>query len=336
MKKLLAVLFFALMLASCGAEELPESVLPDEPIVSESEKEEGQKEENEAEKMPAVSEPEDHSDFLSVTEETDGTREVYEILKTGEVVTKEIPNTVYYINFKDGTPAIDHPFYYYSEICYDRYLSSNPEKLEHVCEISGSYDGNYYVYHKNENGVYELERADLKHEEEMGDFIKIWRNDGVGLKDKEENIVLYPAYSGGIHMPFEDRIIAREGTPISIECMRTYLFDTDMNLLTAEYNYIDYIILEDGSYVGYAGCDGEYAEFPCYDKNGELCEKGYWFVDKDGNKISEKFEYIHISISYEEKEDGSFERVFDNSFTVKKEGSEEETIPAETYAVKNK
>ncbi len=329
MKKIAALLIAVLLLCSCNVSEVPEAEVP------ESSSEESSVLEVESE-PEGFSPPdyEDHSDLLTVLEVTEGTREVYEITKTGKIVIKEIPNTLYYINFKDGSPAVDHPFYHYSESCYETLVSTEPEIWEHICEIRGSYDGNYYIYLKNDEGFYEVYNADLKHEEEMGEFIKICRADGVGLKDKEENILFPPAYRGGIYMPFEDRIIAREGTPVSIECLRAYLFDLDMNLLNAEYNDIQYIELDDGSYVGYAGCEGEFADYPCYDKNGELCEKGYWFVDKDGNKISEKFEYIYENTTYEEKEDGTHERVFHNSFVVKKEGSVEEIIPAETYARK--
>ena len=108
-----------------------------------------------------------------------------------------------------------------------------------------------------------------------------------------------------------------------------------MNLINKEYNAFSYLELDDGSYVGYAGCEGEFADYPCYDDNGKLCEEGYWFVDKDGNKLSEKFEYIYENITYEEKDDGTSERIYHHSFIVKKEGFEEEIIHEETYAVKD-
>ncbi len=335
MKKIFAVLILIVMLAACSAEpdEIPSGDTGN-PSAAENTDSVSEDSEQKNEEEESSSEPKDHSDLLTVIEVTEGTREVYVISETGEVALKEIPNTLYYINFKDGTPAIDHPFYYYSESCHENLVSASPEKWEHVCEIRGSYDGNYYIYLKNHEGVYEIYSADLKYEEEMGGFIKIWRNDGVGLKDKEGNILIPPAYTGGIYMPFEDRIIAREGSPTAIECMRTYLFDLDMNLLNMEYNAVNYIELDDGSYVGYAGCEGEFADYPCYDKNGNLCEKGYWFVDKNGDKVSEKYEYIYENISYEEQEDGTLKRVFHNSFVVKKEGSEEEIIPAGTYAIR--
>ena len=336
MKKLATLLIAVLLLCSCNVSNNPEAEVPEssseESSVSEVESEPEQ--ETETEPSPPV-DYEDHSDLLTVLEVTEGTRIVYEITKTGEVVEKEVPNTLYYINFKDGTPAVDHPFYHYSESCYENLVNTEPETWEHVCEIRGSYDGNYYIYYKNDEGFYEAYSTDLKHEEEMGEFIKICRADGTGLKDKEGNILLPPAYRGGIYMPFEDRIIAREGMPVAVECMRSYLFDTDMNLINKEYNAFFYLELDDGSYVGYAGCEGEFADYPCYDDNGKLCEEGYWFVDKDGNKLSEKFEYIYENITYEEKEDGTSERIYHHSFIVKKEGFEEEIIPEETYAVKD-
>ncbi len=336
MKKLALLLIVVLLLCSCNVSKIPEAE------VSESSSEESSvlevESESEPEKEPEGFSPpeyEDHSDLLTVLEVTEGTRIVYEITKTGEVVEKEIPNTLYYINFKDGTPAVGHPFYHYSESCYENLINTEPETWEHVCEIRGSYDGNYYIYLKNDEGFYEVYTADLKHEEEMGEFIKICRSDGVGLKDKEGNILLPPAYTSGIYMPFEDRIIAREGSPVAFECMRSYLFDTDMNLINKEYNALVYLELDDGSYVAYATSQRQFADFPCYDDNGEPCEEGYWFVDKNGNKLSEKFEYIYKNITYEEKEDGTSERIYHHSFIVKKEGSEEEIIPEETYAVKD-
>ena len=149
MKKLLIfVLTMIFLLCACTEEKTPEPVLPEEPVVSEPEEE----------KEPVTEDLyDDHSALLDIDEVTEGTRTVYEITKTGEVVEKEVPNTLYYINFKDGTPAVYHPFHVYTEFCYENLVSTEPEKWEHCCAIEGDYDGNYYRYKKNGDGIYELE-----------------------------------------------------------------------------------------------------------------------------------------------------------------------------------
>lgn len=276
----------------------------------------------------------DHSSELSVSETIDGTR----ISARGNIlglspsmVIDEIPNEIYYINFKDGTPAIGHPVDSYFEYCYDDLISQSPEQWKHYCVIECTYNYNWYRYEKNEEGVYELVRKEEQSRVPFGKFIKTtyyWscKYMGMGLEDKDGNVLLEPIYSR-INNRFGDRILASDGIKQGLDTARDYLFDENLNLLTSEFNDITYYYFEDYSYVGVAHCFGESAEVVCNDENGLVCESGAWFVDKNGKKISEKFQSITMNQNRVESDDGSFARMDpDGTAVVITESGEEKTI----------
>ena len=325
MKKLFVILLCVLMFASCDSEP------PEEKLLPESSGSEGSK--------PAVNEdlvPEDHSDLVFVREETNGTKEVWVTSETGEAIKKEVPDNLYYLEDKFGNPLVEHPFSNYIEFCYDNLVNTKPETWEHFCVIEGDFDGSFYRYTKNEDGIYVLDYANYKSEEEFGELIKFsayGKYGGTGLKDKEGKIVLPPVY-GRIYMPFEDIIVARQGIPHAYECQQEFIFDEDFNLLSGEYNSVGFYYTEEGNYIGIGACVGEKAEpgVVCYDKDGNICEAGYWFIDKNGEKTSEKFDYIFINfIRPEGNTEGFAKLMIEGTAEVTGETGKTEIISVEKY-----
>ena len=284
----------------------------------------------------------DHSDELSIRETIDGTRISVRGNSHGlspSTVIAEIPNEIYYIYSKNGTPAIDHPVDSYFEYCYDDLISQSPEQWKHYCVIECTYNYDWYRYEKNKDGVYELAVKEEQSKVPFGKYMKTsyyWscRQMGMGLEDKDGNVLLDPIYSR-INNQFGDRIIASDGVKQGFETARDYLFDENLNLLTSEFNNISYYFFEDYSYVGVAHCFGEHAEVICYDENGLVCESGVWFVDKNGKKISEKFESITMNLNRVEYDGGNYARMEpDGTAVVITENGEEKTIDVKKeYAI---
>ena len=202
--------------------------------------------------------------------------------------------------------------------------------------IEGDYDGNFYRYTKNEEGVYVLDYANFKFEEEFGELIKFstyGEYGGTGIKNKEGEILLPPVY-GRIYMPFEDITVARQGIPHAVECQREFIFDKDFNLISGEYNFVEFYYTDEGNYVGIGACAGEKAEqgVVCYDKDGNICEEGYWFIDKTGKKISEKFDCIFVNfIRQEGNTEVPAKLKIEGTAEVTKENGETEIISVEDY-----
>ncbi|MBR5872812.1 MAG: hypothetical protein IKZ06_04120, partial [Oscillospiraceae bacterium] len=76
------------------------------------------------------------------------------------------------------------------------------------------------------------------------------------------------------------------------------IFDEKGNVVNSSYNHIRFSILEDG-YIGVAYCADpettyEYEFYQCYDVYKNPMPAGYWLIDKNGNSISEKFDYLYI------------------------------------------
>lgn len=297
MKKLFAMILVLLMLCACGAEEEP---VIEEPQSEAEVPEVSENSENEFLENDSMIE-EDHSTELVIREVTEGTRMAVKWNihgMTPENVYVEVPNELYYIEFKDGTPAINHPVETYVNYCYDDLKNVDQEIWKHHCVIECSYNGDYYRYEKNEEEIYELLWKYEKKREDFGEYIKVsqyftYGFYGVGLEDKEGNIILEPIYCQ-ITNVFGNKIAAFEGTMQAADAVREYLYDENFNLLTSEFNYIaDYIYGD--SYIGVAYCFGETAGVICYDENGKVCEEGIWFVDENGKKISEKFKQISLN-----------------------------------------
>ena len=109
-----------------------------------------------------------------------------------------------------------------------------------------------------------------------------------GISDKDGNVILEAIYSK-LEMPFADRICRYNGASASQspEFGHCELTDIDGNIICDKFDAIYYTVFEDGSYVGWA--ISGLSEIMAYDENGKEMPQGYWFVDKDGNIISEHF-----------------------------------------------
>lgn len=125
-----------------------------------------------------------------------------------------------------------------------------------------------------------------------------------GIVDSAGNVVIEPIYIYA-KIPFADRFILCEGDYMqSPECFVSNLTDSSGKLLNNNFNYIDYTVFDDGSYIGVAYSGGEIAEVTCY-TDGEPTPRGFWFIDKDGKILSERFKIIDVYTdeNYETKKD---------------------------------
>ena len=151
-KKLFALVLALLMLCACGVQE---EVIIEEPQSEAEVSESSEYEFLENDSMIG----EEHSTELVIKEVTEGTRMAVRGNIHGMTpanIYVEIPNELHYIEFKDGTPAINHPVETYADYCYDNLENVSPEIWKHFCVIECSYNGDYYRYEKNEEGIYEL------------------------------------------------------------------------------------------------------------------------------------------------------------------------------------
>ncbi|MBQ7874526.1 MAG: hypothetical protein IJ306_05125 [Oscillospiraceae bacterium] len=239
----------------------------------------------------------------------------------GEPEITNVENLEFYLvdeNGKELLPEPYHTFFYY--------LNENGNDV-----IEGYKYGSRYVYERQSDGSFELIETDYGGDtgriiSGMNEIHYHWGGGliGYGLEYYGENI-LEPIYDD-IQCYFADRIIVREGMTInSPDEARTKIIDTEGNIISAEYNYIFYGFLDDGRYVGMAIC----TELPVSywpDENGNPPESGRWFVDKDGNKISERFMYNGVSYL-----SGTYSA--DTEITLVDENGEEISVKLSDYAL---
>jgi len=70
-----------------------------------------------------------------------------------------------------------------------------------------------------------------------------------------------------------------------------------------KFEYIWFAPFDENSYIGTAGngVDDRVEYLPVFDENGEPMPDGMWFIDKEGNIISERFEHIVLVFSKDKK-----------------------------------
>lgn len=114
-----------------------------------------------------------------------------------------------------------------------------------------------------------------------------------GILDLYGNTVADPIYSY-IEFPMADRFLVREGGSANQgpECGRSFLLDESGEKLGGEYNEITFLSLSDGRMIGIAHSFGKDSEVQLLDDYGYFVTEGYWFIDKNGTPISERFEVI--------------------------------------------
>lgn len=318
MKKLFALILALLMLCSCGAQE--------EPIIEESQSEaetfelgEGSRilegcvfktadEKYGVQKDGKIVLPATYDEFKRIGELggkmfyalgfKDGTKRCLEYNEDGAVIgTSETERTLYDIFDSEGNMLLSFPV--------DDFCRSTPEQLYVTLE------GNYYIYDFSGNGEIEEEwiHSKGKNGRTVFGFDGIEYNYNAsgfgtytGLADSEGNVVLPEIYSY-IFPALGDRIIAYTHTSM-VGYSAYRLFDSECNLLCEKYNFIEYYPIDREDYskgfVGVATCyyPESQAYRICRDENGEIMPGGLWFIDKNGNALSERFDIEMTDIEF--------------------------------------
>ena len=110
-------------------------------------------------------------------------------------------------------------------------------------------------------------------------------------------MVIEPVYVYA-KIPFPDRFVLCEGeSMLSRECFLSNLTDSTGKLLNNSFTDLEYVVFDDGKYFGVAYCAGEIADITAY-TNGQPTPRGFWFIDKDGNTLSERFDGIEGDFDY--------------------------------------
>lgn len=211
--------------------------------------------------------------------------------------TGETERTLYDIFDSEGNMLLSFPV--------DDFFRSTSEQLYVTLE------GNFYIYDFTDGG--EITEEWIHEKGKTGrtvfgfDEIEYNYNASgfgtfIGLADSEGNTVLPEIYTYIIPV-LDNRIIARTHTGM-VGYSAYRLFDSECNLLCDKYNFIEYypIDREDSSkgFVGIAICyyPESQAYCVCRDENGEIMSGGIWFVDKNGNALSERFDIKMADIEF--------------------------------------
>lgn len=104
------------------------------------------------------------------------------------------------------------------------------------------------------------------------------------------------------------------------------IIDPEGNVISRIYNDIYYYFFdEDNYYIGIAhSTGGEWCEVPL--NNGmEYPPEGYWFVDKNGTAISERFDYLPLGIEN-----------MDEIITIEDDNGNKTEIAVKDYVLKTK
>ena len=118
-----------------------------------------------------------------------------------------------------------------------------------------------------------------------------------GIVAPSGEVVIEPVYVYA-KIPFPDRFVLCEGeSMLSRECFLSNLTDSTGKLLNNSFTDLEYVVFDDGKYFGVAYCAGEIADITAY-TNGQPTPRGFWFIDKDGNTLSERFDGIEGDFDY--------------------------------------
>ncbi len=337
MKYLILILVLILTFSGCG-ENPSENPLNNSLPSSESEEVSPESESSEA---PMESEPDpEQKPLFSYLDTVDGIK-MYkkaaenptvhktvilgtegELNSLGEEISDE-----YFITDENGNPLIDHPF-------YDFILFPPGAAWGSVYEdgwiLRGHYDGDFYEYCFI-NGDFVLEKHEKKGEYTLD--IPDFNNTPFGYKrtryyygthelyyqgvnDSEGNVI-FEAIHNGMGVPFEDRFLLGTGfgDGSSPEERAFTLVDIEGNSLV-QFNLINFFVFDDGSYIGIGWSAGEDGEILCYDENKNPRPLGCWFIDKDGNILSEKFRFEMAGIPRITSPDEVFTATDENGNTV--------------------
>lgn len=169
-------------------------------------------------------------------------------------------------------------------------LTANGSKYEYFVEKTGGamilVDVDIpYIYPKPRNGWFFLRS--------FSDATRA----NYGIVAPSGEVVIEPIYVYA-KIPFPDRFVLCEGeSMLSRECFLSNLTDSTGKLLNNSFTDLEYVVFDDGKYFGVAYCAGEIADITAY-TNGEPTPRGFWFIDKDGNTLSERFDGIEGDFDY--------------------------------------
>ena len=202
----------------------------------------------------------------------------------------KVPDSEYDLILPDGSIIGEGAFDGYS--CYDD---------TDECEIIGTKHGNCYHYMLNyKDGSVTLSGFDgggsrptdygfsINYLYENGSRDKLF-----GILNADGSTAVPPIYYH-VAVPFADRFLLYDGAPQQgFVCGRCNITDLFGNVINSSFNAVVYSSFG-GEYIGIACSFGEKSELACC-MSGEITPEGYWFVDKDGKILSERFDEIKIN-----------------------------------------
>ncbi len=223
---------------------------------------------------------------------TDGTRLSCDIFFPSGYFSKteEIPNTKYRIHNSLGVPVTD---IYFEDFAFSEKDSRGNEGFD---ALYGCLEGNKYCY-EFKNGEFTLNYIDKAGEtgkeafglKETQYYYSVWQK-GIGLNDAHGNVLIEPIHSR-IDVPVSDRLIIYTGYQAHNSYPNeqlAHITDISGNIF-ASFSYIDCSTFDQG-YVWIAYyCGDENHTMERYNKDASYLGKGYWFIDKNGNLLSERF-----------------------------------------------
>ncbi len=330
MKKLFALIFALLMLCACGAEEAQSeelNIIDEVSYIGENGKygfhNNGaavteaifdkiipeEKIEHRFIYFPEINDDEIGKIFAGAI--TDGTRKSVNHGENGGTVLVEEPN-INYILYESGSDFV------INETPFSNFVFIEPESRGNGnYYFYGAFEGDRYEYKRKTDGEWELytkESGDISFwmEGKPQSVRYFWSNvfDGHGFADSEGNVIIEPIYSKTEII--NDRIFVYDGygSEITDDITKTYIMDFDGNIVCDGYIYIERGTYGTGRFVLYAFGIDEEGNF------------GYWFIDENGNKLSERFESIRFISEYMTDEDG-FGDEYESKAEVIKDGKTE-------------
>ena len=241
----------------------------------------------------------------------DGTKRCIEWNEDGVTIgTAETERTLYDIFDFEGNMLLSFPV--------DHFYKYDSKQLCVTLE------GNYYIYDFSDSGEIEEEwvyekgktgRTVFGFDEIEYNYNASGFGTYIGLADSEGNVVIPEIYTE-FKTYFGNRLVACTHTGmVGYSAFR--LYDNECNLLCEKYSYIEYYQLSDGSYIGIGKIDYPEHQSPliCRDENGEILPGGLWFIDENGNALSERFDIDMIDIEFSAEDKSAFVKDIEGNVT---------------------
>ncbi|MBQ4643330.1 MAG: hypothetical protein IJB66_03795 [Oscillospiraceae bacterium] len=230
--------------------------------------------------------------FMYVLTKTEGRRETL-IWEDEYIYPGEEANRNFWLLSANGEFLNEEPFWEYNT------LGNHPDPRWWVYGIR---DGILYPFYINENN------GEVTAEEPWGPepqeffgysvykYYWSYHSPFYGVTAPDGNEFAKPIYSR-VKIPFEDRILLFSGNPQITGLQLCQILNPEKEVLSESFNYANFSVFDDGSYFGIAFCGGNGVDGhrQTYDKNGNPMPDGYWFIDKDGNIVSERYESIFVN-----------------------------------------